>query len=308
MINSEIDKYLTELDHHLGEISVSERADIIIEIKSHLLEAKDQNPGQSINQILTTFGSPSQAAQKFLQERGLGRGKPKSSSSKMGPVFKWTAITILGLAGIFTVVVAVLVWKFTPILNVDEKSGRVKILGGLIDISETEGTVKVGKNNVQNFGKGHHFDGSKLLGPGQEKPKLNIKFSNGDIELTTSETRELFWSCSSRGQGRDVITSGDSGNFNLDFSQALGIQCQIKIPESTQLELEGANGKVEIIKPKYNLQVNLVNGLISLSPDKNVPYRYTAKVSNGNSNVPESSNAPDAFQMGIKITNGSVQF
>lgn len=134
-----LEAYLTALDRALKSISVGDRADIIAEIKSHILDAKEKNPEQSIESILTSIGEPETVANRYLIERGLKPGKASRS-----PIVKWLTIGFLGTFGIFVVFVISILWFFSPILKIDEEQNRVEILGGMIDINGTEGSLKLG--------------------------------------------------------------------------------------------------------------------------------------------------------------------
>src|SRR3990167_8860664 len=114
-----LEAYLSELDKYLGQISVSDRADIIIEIKSHVLDAQSKNPTQDIEVILNSMGDPESVAKRYLQERGLQAGiAAKTSSLSMmwlPAAIKWLVIGFLGFISIIVIVVALLIWRFTPL-------------------------------------------------------------------------------------------------------------------------------------------------------------------------------------------------
>src|SRR5580692_7021999 len=91
-VNSKLEDYLRALDKTLGPISTSERAEIVTEIKSHVLEA--QKRGQSIEDVLKSMGEPEQVANRYLLEHGLTPAKaPKR------PIVKWLVIGFLGAFG-----------------------------------------------------------------------------------------------------------------------------------------------------------------------------------------------------------------
>lgn len=135
-----LEAYLSELDKCLGQIPVSDRADIIIEIKSHVLTAKEKNPNQSIDAILNSLGDPEAVAKRYLQERGLQFGKPAKTISMMWlpAAIKWLVIGFLGFVMIVVIVIGLLIWRFTPLISVDETKNRVSIGGGIIEIHDTD--------------------------------------------------------------------------------------------------------------------------------------------------------------------------
>lgn len=135
-----LEAYLAELDKHLTQIPVSDRADIIIEIKSHVLDSQSKNPNEDIETILNSMGDAESVAKRYLQERGLQAAAPIKTSSMMWlpAAIKWLVIGFLGFISIVVVVVALLVWRFTPLISVDEAKNQVSIGGGLIQIHDTD--------------------------------------------------------------------------------------------------------------------------------------------------------------------------
>lgn len=135
-----LEAYLSELDKYLRQIPVSDRADIIIEIKSHVLEAQSKNPIQEVEKILNSMGDPESVAKRYLQERGLQSSLPTKTSSMMWlpASIKWLVIGFLGFIAIIVIVVSLIIWRFTPLISVDEVNNRVSIGGGLIQIRDTD--------------------------------------------------------------------------------------------------------------------------------------------------------------------------
>src|SRR5579872_5508182 len=124
-----LEAYLSALEKALGQIPVSDRADIIIEIKSHVLDAQQRNPAYDLDAILSSIGDADSVAKRYLQERGLQPTKPSSSSSMtwLATSIKWLVVGLLGIFAIFVIAVAVLIWRFTPLISVDEKTNHVSI-------------------------------------------------------------------------------------------------------------------------------------------------------------------------------------
>ncbi|MES2200721.1 MAG: NINE protein, partial [candidate division FCPU426 bacterium] len=74
-----IEAYLDRLDRALEPMPASGRAEIVSEIKSHLLDAKRKSPRRSMQSILDSFGDPKQVAERYLAERGLSSEDPNRS-------------------------------------------------------------------------------------------------------------------------------------------------------------------------------------------------------------------------------------
>lgn len=65
-MNQSLEKYLTAVDRHLKPLPVSERADIVKEIKSTMLEMESEQ--MSSKQILDRLGSPKDLAKAYLKD------------------------------------------------------------------------------------------------------------------------------------------------------------------------------------------------------------------------------------------------
>ena len=65
-MNQSLEKYLTAVDRHLKPLPFSERADIVKEIKSTMLEMESEQ--MSSKQILDRLGSPKDLAKAYLKD------------------------------------------------------------------------------------------------------------------------------------------------------------------------------------------------------------------------------------------------
>lgn len=59
--------------------------------------------------------------------------------------------------------------------------------------------------------------------------------------------------------------------------------------------VEGENGKIDIIRPESSVEVSLENGNVSITPDPQKHYRYETSVENG---TIQSNSKRDFFQIG----------
>lgn len=124
-----VESYLARLDKALGPIAVSERASIITEIKSHILEARGRNPKKSVNSILDSLGEPESVANRYLMEKGLPLGKPAKK-----PVVKWLTIGCLGSLGMICLTILLLTWTFASNVTVSDKNVKVSVNGQSINV------------------------------------------------------------------------------------------------------------------------------------------------------------------------------
>ena len=105
--NPKLENYLLQLDKCLSQIAISERAEIISEIKSHVEDAMENNPERNMSEILGGFGEPEIAANRYLTERGL---KPHKAPKR--PILKWLTVGFLGTFGFICLISFRHTWDF----------------------------------------------------------------------------------------------------------------------------------------------------------------------------------------------------
>lgn len=71
-MNTTFEKYLNTIDKHLKPLPASERADIIKEIKSSILEMEGEQFSEE--QILERLGTPKELAKSYLGD-SIAKGK-----------------------------------------------------------------------------------------------------------------------------------------------------------------------------------------------------------------------------------------
>ena len=96
-MNQSLEKYLTAVDRHLKPLPVSERADIVKEIKSTMLEMESEQ--MSFKQILDRLGSPKDLAKAYLKDLLV---KEKRCSVKRFLIL-WAFYTAAGFSGMVVI-------------------------------------------------------------------------------------------------------------------------------------------------------------------------------------------------------------
>lgn len=303
----QLENYLSALDKALGNIPVGDRSDIITEIKSHILSAQERNPEQSLQSILNSIGEPENVANRYLLERGLKPGRPAKS-----PMVKWITIGLLGTLGMFLLTFIILIWKFTPLISVDEKAGSVRLLGGVISINSDDIGKGIHKGIQGNFRfhsgmSSSSFSGKQKLAE-KNIQKIEIPFLNGAFEVDYSDKNsEFHWECKT-GENLKVLTPIEkNGILKLDLKTTPGAKCEFTIPTGIALKLHGDNGKVELTRPQAPIDLKIVNGKVAISPDPDLKYHYQMNVSLGKIDSFESSNAKDAIPIQVELTNGLIE-
>lgn len=298
-IPTRLEAYLNVLNKSLGAIPLSDRSDIITEIKSHVLEAMERDPNQNLETLLQSLGEPEQVANRYLLERGLKPSKPPKR-----PIMQWLVIGGVSTFAIMLLFIGFIVWRFTPIIDVNEKEERVSLLGGMINVNGTEGTIKLGEEVVQ-MGKNSQRVAGNFTMKDPSRSEVWIPFTNGKVQLETSGDNKLRWDCSSYG-GAPQATEDQINKYKLDFSGAKGMKCRIEVPANAKVALKGSNGKVEIERPRYNVDLTLDNGAVEIEPNRDSEYSFVTKVVNGHVDEFKSSPGKGAFQISVNLVNGKI--
>ncbi len=143
-----IERYMSQLDQYLSHIPATEKAEIILELHTHIQDSLN-NSDKSVEEVLNGLGTPEEAARRYLDERGLSLSMPNLGSAK-SETGKWLTIAFLGSVGLFMAFSVFIMLFFSPLVEVKEEEGTVKILGGLINVQENI-SKKTNKNKGQNI-------------------------------------------------------------------------------------------------------------------------------------------------------------
>lgn len=297
MNDPRLEKYLTTLEQALKAFPVSDRAEIITEIKSHVQSALSRDPSQQLDTVLRALGEPETVANRYLIERGLKPTKPPIS-----PIVKWIVIGFMGTFAMILIFIGVVISHFTPLLHIDENKDRVSLLGGLVELNGQSGKFTV--RGIPRGVGGNTIDGTAELLPDQ---KLSLKFGNGRFELNNSKDKKFSWECNTHDPTVKAFNPvSEKTDLVLDFSELLEVKCKISIPENTKVFIQGANGKVELDKPHYDVNLDLSNGKVDFDPDKDHKYNYKLSVKNGKVDEFISSDDPNAHLIVVQMTNGKI--
>lgn len=230
-----LENYLSALERVLAPFPVSDRAEIVTEIKSHVLSALERDPQQSIDSILHAMGAPESVANRYLLERGLKPTKPPIS-----PAVKWIVIGFMGTAAMLLLFVGTLAWKLSPILKIDERAGRVVILGGLIDVNEKEGTVKVGPMHIEGKKGGWTtYAGNR---PVRDR-EITIRIDDGRLEIVEHEGADFAWNCRGASSTRGAAMIETPQAIGLDVHDNHGVRCEIAVPKGVDLSINGKTSR-----------------------------------------------------------------
>jgi len=298
MINDpRLEKYLTRLEQALKPFPVSDRADIITEIKSHVLSAMSTDSSQQLDSVLRALGEPETVANRYLIERGLKPTKPPIS-----PIVKWIVIGFMGSFAMVLIFIGVVISHFTPLLQVDDNKDHVSLFGGLIEVNGNHGKFRI--KGINNDFVGNTIEGTAEVLPDQ---KISIKFGNGKFDVINSNSTKFSWNCVTHDPTLKAFNPpSNPKDLALDFSDLLEVKCELSVPSQAKIFLSGSNGKLEISQPHFDLNVEMGNGKIDFQPDASHLYNYKLSVKNGKTDEFISSDDPKAHAIIMEITNGKI--
>ena len=295
-----LNNYLFELEKSLMDIGPVDRSNIVVEIHEHIQEALQKYPEQSISEILNDLGHPQKVANHYRLNKGLKLFKPARH-----PILKWLSISFISMFAFSLLFIGVLVWKFTPVFELDEDKGKVILLGGLIDINTISGKAKImdqyhfSENNYTN-----QFDGS-IDFPRSETDEVVVNFNSGIFNFTTADTDKLSWNCKlDTPPTKDFLNQGDT--VEIDLEDFEGANCDIQIPSNLKLTVDGKDAKITVTDSEFDTYIEMKNGQVHFSPNPEVDYNYELKVKNGTMDKFNSIESKDAFEIKIFIENGSI--
>lgn len=294
--NPQIETYLSALDRALGPIQASTRAEIILEIKSHILDALAQDPNRSIPSLLASIGEPETVANRYLLEKGLKPGKsPKS------PIVKWLVIGFLGTVALSILSAGVVIYKFFPLVDYDRDRSLVRILGGMISV----------KGNV-NYDDDNDTDGSQrdfveAIDVNRIKT-ISVMALNSRLVVKPSQDAQLHLNCKGRPDAdanlKQTRVEGDT--FYLSLAESFESRCTLHVPASVAIAIQVTNGRLVLEAPRNHISVKMANGMIRIHPDPARHYQYHLETINGAVDHFESSSEPGALEINISLANGRI--
>lgn len=285
MNDPRLERYLSTLENSLRPFPVGDRAEIITEIRSHVLSALDRDPTTRLDSVLAALGEPEMVANRYLLERGLKPTKPPIS-----PIVKWLVIGFLTTFAMMLVFIAFLISRVSGSFEVSDSG--VKAFNGMIDVD-----AKNNRISIHGISAGDQFGGSD---PATDKIKL--VFGDGDVEISTAEGNEMTWSC--RGTGAAPNPKVVADLTTVDFSQVKDSRCEIGIPANRHLEVRAAKGKVELNEPRFHVKAHLESGKMEFSDAEGAAYSFVTSVRSGKSDEFRQSDKKNAYTAELHVDRG----
>ncbi len=142
--NRFIENFLEHLDQALTAMPVSQKAEIVIEMRSHILDTLESSPEKEVQKVLAEIGNPNEIANRYLFERGITPNrKAQIGNNPNGSWAKWLAIGAIGSSFLLVVlpmlILLIAAPFFSPFVEVDKAAGKVRLLNGLIKVDKGPG-------------------------------------------------------------------------------------------------------------------------------------------------------------------------
>ena len=298
--NPQLERYLSTLERVLQPFPVGDRAEIVTEIRSHILSALERDPSQNLKQILGALGEPEVVANRYLIERGLKPTKPA-----FHPVLKWIVFGFLGAFALLLIFIGVVIYHFTPLVQMDSSQNSVSLFGGNIQVN-SEDSRSFLKDILSH--RNHHenkMEGTATLTPGH---LIRVEFATGHLELSTSKNNELTWTCtnSAKSKSDSFLPELKDKEIHLDFRKFGTLRCDIVAPVNTKIDVTGLNGRIFMDEPGFSAKVQLTNGRVNVAPDSDLTSNFKVTTDNGKADTFPSSQDKNALQFDIHVLNGNI--
>jgi hypothetical protein len=283
-------EYLMQVEANLNDLPIMAKTKIIEEINSDII---DKDVSELIN--------PLECANLKRIEHGFVKYQREKKFSFTGFILKFFAISTL----VFIIGISVLVWKFTPLLKIDEENNKIVILGGLIDIDGKAGKIKI--LDEVGFDQNHYTnDFQANIELDIEKDEIISNFKAGTFTLENSKTSELKIECKLSSQlTKDVIIQ-ESDLIKVNLEEFEGANCVFKIPVDKIDTLMGNEAIINIDRPEFNAYIEINNGKVSIDPEQELDYKYNLNVNEGYIGEFESVETEEAYEILVTIENGSI--
>jgi len=283
-------EYLRQIEEYLSDLSVMEKVKLMGEINSEI----------SIKPLSELENALSYTNSKRTQH---GFDPFKKNFSIFRFIFKSFAIMAL----IMALLVALVIWKFTPILSIDEQSNRVIVLGGLIDIDGRAGKFKV-FDNYQFSDENYTNDLQVSFGLQDDQDEIIVNFNSGTFTATNSPNGELKIDCKlSLPASKEVIQQFDD-YLKIDLTNIDGTSCNLQIPEDKKIILDGKAATIQINEPEFNVFIELESGRVAIKPQVEVDYLFNLELGDENGYIGEfeSSDAEKTYEIKVDLGAGSI--
>lgn len=302
--DARLERYLKDVDSALQPIPLSERAEVIVSIKTYVKKELEKDPQARLDEVLARLGSPEAAANRYRLERGLRPAKPAINA-----IVKWLVIGFLSSMAMVFLFLGFLFHQMTAMVRWDNGVGSFQMFDKLLD----DESKKFGFSFKGGWGIPPGLDdsrksagaiaGSLSLTPGQ---MVAIKFSSAELRVKTAPDQNFVWNCD--GEAMAPLESGATeGIASLDLTPVNDADCDLQVPKGAVFSLDGNRGQVEFDEPLFAINARIETGEVEFRAAANADYKYDMTVGSGVVDKFRSSSRSSALPITVHVKTGRIQ-
>jgi hypothetical protein len=297
--------YLKQLETFLTPLTSEQRAQCIVRVSERIDDLQKHSPDQKISLLLASLGEPKALAMQFFNELNIPWKLPEKPVAK-NSLFKKLLLTSITLFTLFAVGISLLVWKFTPIVEINEETGRVQFFGGLIDINEDLGQLNTRSKIVVQDQNNNHYSGKESIDTDLFQ-LVSIDFKQAKLIIKNSIDQTISYQCQSERLDQDVKIIQDTPEYYLQIPDVENIACKIYLPTDIKIKIRGNDSAIKFSFIENDLDFKATSGRVGFAPAPDVQYRYRLSNSNGTIDKFENSNRQSVKQINIELESGSIE-
>ncbi len=291
--------FTKKCERYLLHIPYSQRLTIFESMKTDLLNEKDQGSYSSLEQVASQYKDLQAFSNSYLKKAGLPLYEKKVN---------WAKIIVISLIVLFISFFVSLYFffqSFLPIVEINDRSGSVKLFGGRIDLNDQDFQTKLYIN-------GKEVTPDHLMDRSPEDP--NIKGNLGkqyisdfkimadeiDLNVIAGDFSELSYECLSARVTDDFLKS-ENQVISLNFEDKA--QCKLEIPHEIKLDITASSGFIALKNLKQDFHISLNKGELVWSQDEKSYYG----LSQDESFVPDltwKSSGSSSYRGAVEIEQG----
>ena len=301
MSERDIQDFLAKTEMFLQEMPQSDRQMALEEWRGHLVQYQRNNIGADFLRIKRLLGGPRALANIIRLKHSMPLKGSRAQSTRQA------VLLLMGLASLVMIMlVGIFWWKFTPIITVEES--RVQVLGGLIDIDNRLGQVKVGDSfEFSDSSYKNVFEGSYEI-PDEQVEDVLIEFDRGQLEVSYVDANRINWDCKIVSEPSEGFITQEKELITFSLKNSGGSDCTLKLPNKLKYTINGGAGKVDVIAPANDTFVQLGSGLVQIAPDSEASYRFDLRVGQGMVDSAFSTLSQEGgIEIKVEVGTGSVQ-
>ncbi len=329
-----IESWLDRVELFLMELQATDRAQLILDLNQQIQAKLMVSHELRVEDVLKEMGEPIQVANRVRMERGF-KPRKKKNSGQSRSFGSFLIFSVLAVVFIFTTCTLslpfVVPWGLSRLaVKLGQQPDGVqsfhffKNFGGLTGPNKDEEKADPNDLNAESLPRGSDDDEEELQKPqppaaANENPAsaqesingnfetegmtaIHIQAKNTKLVVSTSKDSGINYDCkiSSLGYARPFIRKSPSGAVTVALDQiADSADCELKVPESINIEIQLQSGSVELNQMSQSVSVEGVEAEVHFSQAANIAFEVEPNVKKGEVKGLE---AFEAAQKNLKVS------